>query len=730
MIFAGALTLASGVYLGAKAFGLLPSQQKEKLKDIATHITDLTITHSSQVIANDDADKRIKDLNLVDESEETMTPEEEREMIDHFFKVSTGVLGVSMLTIVTVPAAHVIAIPALLYTLMPVFSDAYDGLKQRKMRPSLIDSIAVSSAIGLGIVNHLNPFFFMAGAVGTWMYFFSSKLILKTKDQSIKELSNLFGEQTGSVWVLCDDIEVEIPFEDVKIGDTVVVSAGGMIPVDGIIIQGLGSVDQRMLTGESQPVEKGLGNAVFAATTLLTGSLHVEVEKAGCDAVAAQIGEIWSRTADYRTEIETKGEQLSSKAVLPTLGISSLALVTLGPIAATAILLSNFSDAIQLSSPLSTLNFLHLASKQGILIKDGRALENMKEVDTIVFDKTGTLTLDQPHVGGIFLCHEQDENTLLMFAAAAEAKQSHPVAKAILQAAKERKLILPPLNDAAYHVGYGIKAKIDEHWVHVGSHRFMEAENIPIPDVIQQQLDDSHDKGHTLIMIAVNNQLSGAIALHPTVRPEAKEIISDLKARGLSLCIISGDHYRPTKALANELGIDQFFAETLPEDKAKIITQLQDEGQSVCFIGDGINDTIALKQANVSISLSGATSAATDTAQIIMMDGTLKHLTSLFELSCQFDDNLNTGFKTILGGSIICVGGVFFFHFGIFSALTLQGITLAASVGNAYLPKLKSAQAQQKVTVQPTELVKDNKAKEPLSEIHGSEVHGSEKDVA
>jgi Cu2+-exporting ATPase len=720
MIGIGVLVIGSGVYLSAKAFGLLPSQQK-KLKNIATQTTELTTTDSSQVVGNGRTDKSSKDLNCADASEETMSPEEEREMIDHFFKVSTGVLGVSMLTIVTVPAAHVVAIPALLYTLMPVFSDAYEGLKQRKMKPSLIDSIAVSSAIGLGLVNHLNPFFFMAGAVGTWMYFFSSKLILKTKDQSIKELSNLFGKQTGSVWLLRDQIEIEIPFEDIKIGDIVVVSAGGMIPVDGTIIQGLGSVDQRMLTGESQPVEKGLGESVFAATTLLTGSLQIEVEKAGSDAVAAQIGEIWSCTADYRTEIETKGEQLSSKAVLPTLGVSSLALITLGPIGATAILLSNFSDAIQLSSPLSTLNFLHLASKQGLLIKDGRALENMKEVDTVVFDKTGTLTLDQPHVGGIFLCHEQDENTLLRFAAAAEAKQSHPVAKAILKAARERKLTLPPLDDATYQVGYGIKAKIDGHWVHVGSHRFMAVENIPVPDVIEQQLEESHDKGHTLIMIAVNHQLSGAIALHPTIRPEAKEIINDLKARGLSLCIISGDHYRPTKALADELAIDQFFAETLPEDKAKIITQLQDEGRSVCFIGDGINDTIALKQANVSISLSGATSAATDTAQIIMMDGTLKHLVSLFELSSQFDNNLNTGFKTILGGSIICVGGIFFFHFGIFSALTLQGITLATSVGNAYLPKFKDKQTQQKIALQVTESVKNNQPSEPLPERHQPE---------
>ncbi|OQX16391.1 MAG: hypothetical protein BWK73_04130 [Thiothrix lacustris] len=682
MIMTGALTLAGGIYMGAKAFGLLPSQQKDKLKAIATKpMTMLTATPAN-------VDETDKPLAVVEEAAE-MTPEEERKLLDHFFKVSSGVLGVSALTLATVPAAHVIVIPALLYTLLPVFSDAYDGLKKRKLKPSLVDSIAVGGAIGLGLVNHMNPYFFAAGAVGTWMYFLSAKLVLKTKDESIKELTNLFGEQARSVWLLKDGAEVEIPFEEVQIGDIVVVSAGGMIPVDGAIVKGIGSVDQRMLTGESQPVEKGIGETVYAATTLLTGFLHIEVEKAGKDAVAAQIGEIWSRTADYRTSVETRGEQLSDKAVLPTLGAGTLALMTIGPIGATAILLSNFSDAIQLASPLSTLNFLHLASKQGILIKDGRALEGLKTVDTIVFDKTGTLTLEQPHVGGIFPCADYDEATLLTYAAAAENKQSHPVAKAILEAAKERGLELPALNDAAYQVGYGIKAQIDGHWVHVGSDRFMTLEGIAIPDNIQQQLVESHDQGHTLIMVAVDDQLAGAIGLHPTLRPEAKDIVRKLKARGLSLCIISGDHTRPTKALADELGIEQFFAETLPEDKATLIAQLQAEGRSVCFIGDGINDTIALKQANVSISLSGATSAAMDTAQILMMDGSLNHLDKLLSLSTEFDENLKNGFRTVLGGSVICVGGVFLFHFGIFSALALQGMTLAASVGNAYLPKLR-----------------------------------------
>ncbi|MGB1255528.1 MAG: HAD-IC family P-type ATPase, partial [Thiolinea sp.] len=213
------------------------------------------------------------------------------------------------------------------------------------------------------------------------------------------------------------------------------------------------------------------------------------------------------------------------------------------------------------------------------------------------------------------------------------------------------------------------------------------------------------EQGHTLIMVAIDNELSGALSLYPTIRPEAKEIVRQLKERGLSLCIISGDHEKPTRALANELGIDQYFAETLPEDKATLIGQLQEEGRSVCFIGDGINDTIALKRANVSISLSGATSAAMDTAQIIMMDGRLVHLDTLFGLSGQYDENLSNGFKMVLGGSVVCVGGVFLFHFGIFSALTLQGMTLAASIGNSYLPKLREVQSKKKLQADSAQII-------------------------
>jgi len=265
-----------------------------------------------------------------------------------------------------------------------------------------------------------------------------------------------------------------------------------------------------------------------------------------------------------------------------------------------------------------------MASEQSILIKDGRALELLSQVDTVVFDKTGTLTQEQPHVGKIYTLQDYQENDLLKYAAAAEYKQKHPVAKAIIQAAHERELNLPEIDEAKYEIGYGIKVTISNQLIRVGSVRFMEMEEIAIPKKIRKILSSCHEFGYSLVMVAIDNQLAGAIELHATIRPEAKSIIKGLRQRNMSLYIISGDNEKPTQRLAEELGIDNYFADTLPENKATLIQQLIDAGKVVCFVGDGINDSIALKKAHVSISLKGASTVATDTAQIVLMDASLK----------------------------------------------------------------------------------------------------------
>ncbi len=239
---------------------------------------------------------------------------------------------------------------------------------------------------------------------------------------------------------------------------------------------------------------------------------------------------------------------------------------------------------------------------------------------------------------------------------------------------------------AKYEVGYGIKVELDNKRVIVGSIRFMKLEEIIIPPDIETIQITSNEQGNSLVYVAVNNELMGVIELESTIRPEIAQIIQTLHQRGLSTYIISGDHEQPTQKLAAQLGIDHYFAEVLPEDKANLIIQLQQAGHSVCFVGDGINDSIALKTANVSISMRGASTIATDTAQIVLMGQNLNQLLPLFDLAENFNHNMQVSFISTIVPGVICVSGAFFFNFGIVTSIMLYNMGLVLGVSNAMLP--------------------------------------------
>jgi Cu2+-exporting ATPase len=342
-------------------------------------------------------------------------------------------------------------------------------------------------------------------------------------------------------------------------------------------------------------------------------------------------------------------------------------------------------------APIGIMNFLNLASQRGVLIKDGRTLDLLNQVDTIVFDKTGTLTKEQPYIEAIHAYAAYNEADVLTFAAAAETKQTHPIARAILHKAEMWQLTLPHIDEAEYKVGYGLSVVMDHQLVQVGSARFMEMTDITIPAATKDTLEFCQEQGHSVVLVAVDNTLVGAIELRPTLRPEAKEVIARLKKRRhiKSIYIISGDHETPTRKLAQDLGIDHYFAQTLPEKKAELIEQLQDEGKFICYIGDGINDSIALKKSQVSVSLRGASTVATDTAQIVLMDESLNQFADLFDLAKDFKSNMRTGFICLLIPTVIGMGGAFFLQFGMLQTLILTTSGLMAGVANSMLPLLK-----------------------------------------
>ena len=312
----------------------------------------------------------------------------------------------------------------------------------------------------------------------------------------------------------------------------------------------------------------------------------------------------------------------------------------------------------------------------------------MREVDTVVFDKTGTLTEDRPQIGNIHTWHGYDVDTVLSYAASAEQKQSHPIALAIRQEAQTRNLTIPDTDNSSYQLGLGLRVEIAGLTVRVGSERFMQREQIPLSASSEEAKLAAQQMGFSLVYVAIEDKLAGAIELQPTIRPEAKAVIDALAERNLDLYIISGDQEAPTRYLAQTLGIANYFAETLPENKAQLIEQLQQEGRSVCFIGDGINDSISLKKANVSVSLQGASTIATDTAQIILMSGTLEKLPRLFEIAEQLDGNMKGNLAASVIPGVITIGGVYLFQFGVLAACVLYNVGLAAGVANAMLPTM------------------------------------------
>ena len=580
------------------------------------------------------------------------------------------------------PGTLYLTVPASFTLTFPAFKMAVASVKkQRRVTYHVVSAISMTAIWLRGL--------YVPALAASVAFYLGEKLLMVTEDRSHKGLISVFSQQPSSVVVLEGDREVERALDQISAGDIVVVHAGGFMPVDGEVVDGMATIDQHMLTGEAQPAEKSPGDLVYASTVVLAGKLHVRVASAGTETVAAKIGDVLNSTASYQLALQSKGSKIAHDFALPTLAASGAALVTVGPDSALAALNSSLGVSVRMSAPVAMLNLLNIASHNGILLKDGRSLDLLSDVDTVVFDKTGTLTLTRPNVARVFALEGFDEMGTLAYAAAAERDQTHPIALAILAEAEARGLEVPDIDHAQYEIGYGIKVSLREQQVRVGSDRFMDVEGVALPPEIVELQRESHSSGHSMVLIAVDDRLAGAIELQPTIRPEAGEVITELRRRGLAMVVISGDQDEPTRRLAEGLGMDRYFANVLPEGKAELVDQLQQEGHVVCFVGDGINDSIALKKSNISVSLRGATTVATDSAQVVLMQESLQQLPFLFELGDDMDRCLRLGTYagTIPGG--ITIGGVFLFGWGFYHALGLNMLSLASSLGIAMYPVYK-----------------------------------------
>lgn len=608
---------------------------------------------------------------------EARKKEENRKLI-----LSSGAMGVAALGTLS-PVFYILGSAAVIYLIRPLLSIVYQDFKQGHfVSVQLVTLILIGGMIATG---HL-----ILSAAAGFMGGLLVKLIRKAEDSSQRQLVNIFAEHPNQVWLDKGGVEVQVAFESLKKDDIVVVNAGEIIPVDGLIQRGSASVDQRILTGESQPVDKEIGDPVFAATLVLAGRISIRVETAGEETVAANIGHVLNNTQNYKDNLMLRGKKIADRLLPVEVGIAALTFGMLGAVPAIAVLWSGLGARMTIYGPISVLNYMQLLARQGILVKDGRVLESLREVDTVVFDKTGTLTHEQPSISDIYvLTYVYDQDQILYAAACAEHRQTHPVARAILDKAVSRGMTLAVPDNVRYEVGYGISVYMGDQLIRVGSARFMEKENLVLPELINDLQQQANEHGHSLIYVSINNTVAGILEMSPSIRPEVPALIQTLKKRGITTYIISGDHEQPTRNIALQLGIDHYFAEILPENKAVLINGLREEGKFVCFIGDGINDTIALKSAHISISLKGASSAATDTAQIIFMDGTLNPLTNLLYFSDEFEHTMHNNLLLSVAPGVLNIAGVYLLHFGIAASMGLFYTGTATGLINTVLPLAK-----------------------------------------
>ena len=639
-----------------------------------------TMTATVLVTYNPTKIRREQIIEILDSAMASIEVPKKKDKVDLSFPLCTVSVPLAAAAQFAVPALLPISAGLFAYTAIPSFKGAYNVVvKERRLGVDVLDSIVVLGCLATGSV--------FAGSVLCWCLGFGRILFNKTQDDSKKMLMNVFGKAPRYVWLYRDGVEIETPLDRLQKGDMIVIKTGEVVPVDGFVKEGMAMIDQHALTGESTPSEKAVGDRVFASTLMVAGKVFVEVESSGGETTSSKISKILNDSAGYKMNSQHKGERMADKCVLPTLAIAGTAMATIGPAGAVAVLNSDFGTGIRMAAPLAMLTSLTLCAHKGILVKDGRALELMNDVDTVLFDKTGTLTREVPEVGRVLACNGHDADTVLKYAASAENKFAHPIAKAILEKHKESGLPMPVADDSKYQVGYGITVQIDGHTVRVGSARFMKMEGIELPEDIQKTLELAHHEGHTLVMVGIDDKLGGALELHASQRPEAKEIIAGLRARGIKhIAIISGDHEGPTKKLAEALGMDRYFAGVLPADKADYVEKLQKEGKKVCFVGDGINDSIALKKANVSISLRGASSIATDTAHIVFMEESLGKLCELRDIARNLDKNINRSWQLILVPNLMCIAGAFTMGFGVMASVVTNNVAALAALANGLLP--------------------------------------------
>jgi Cu+-exporting ATPase len=607
----------------------------------------------------------------------------------------------------------------------------WDGIKSRASNMDTLIAVGTTTAYAYSAIVTLAPNYFPFKSV----YFETAAIIItliligrlletRTKEKASDAVRKLLDLQPKMAKILRNGLELDLPIEQVKENYLMLIKAGEKIPADGIVEEGISSVDESAITGESIPIDKQRGDQVIGATINKNGLLKVRATKVGQDTVLSQIVTLVEQARTGKAQIQRLVDQVA-KYFVPGVIIIALCVgfgwyyignigLTYSILAFVSVIIIACPCALGIATPAALMMGSGKAAENGILFKGGEYLEIARKVKTLVFDKTGTLTNGRPKVTDIVNLSDNlfSEAELIRMAAIAESGSEHPLSQAVISKAKEKGLLAGTSTPDSFEAvsGHGLRATYANHTILIGNRKLMEDHNLSVTSTVDSKLKELESEGKTATLIVIDNKISGIIAFADSIKDEAGEVIDSLKLMGIDVVMLTGDNERTAKSVAYQLGISKVFSQVLPQQKERVISSLKKNGNVVAMVGDGINDAPALAQADLGIAIGSGADIAKETGGIILIKGDLRDVITALDLGrktvTKIKQNLfwafvyNTGLIPIAGGILVPFTGV-----GIFGWLPmLAGLAMAMSsvtvVGNSillgrYKPRFKKEEKEQ-----------------------------------
>lgn len=577
-----------------------------------------------------------------------------------------------------------------------IFSGGFKKLFSGKLTVEVLDLSAIAASLLMRDFETASTLVLLLG--------FGEKLEEWTRRKTMTNLTRSLAMNIDTVWIVKDGHELEVPLSSVTKEDLLKVRAGSAIPVDGKVIGGSATVNQASMTGESIGVLRTEGSTVYAGTVVEDGELLIQPTAVGQGTRLNKIIQFIENSEKVKANVESKAMKIADKVVPYSFLLSGLVwLFTRNLQRAAAVLMVDYSCALKMSTPVAFMSSMREGTSHKILIKGGRYIEELAQVDTVVFDKTGTLTESHPKVSEVIPLGTWDRDTVLRNAACLEEHFPHPVAKAIVRAAADEELHHEEEHaEVKYVVGHGICTELNGEKVLIGSRHYIEEDEGVDCSGAEEIIESIASKGHTVLYLSRNGKLEGLIGIEDPIRKESVEVIEELRNLGIqNIVMLTGDGPRTAKNVAARLDIKEYYCQVLPEGKAQIIERMVKSGRKVLMVGDGINDSPALTAANVGVSLSEAADLAREVAAVVLLENNLKHLPLAIKLGKRTLSRIHQNFRASVGlNTAFLAGGLD----GVLPAavgavlhnVTTVGVTLNAA--RAYLPNLSEEERTSEVS--------------------------------